>query len=190
MSGPWATAKVRVGHGFVLLYLWHYLPIREKYRLRKSQSTEKWYLVLIWIKNAKICLSKKYSKKKKEHIAFSLKYKENALGQWLFYTPFQCTLPRTFTYQACPFSIHCLSFNALPAEIRTRNHGIATVLMFLRINLITNWGKFCTCSKKIYTLKNLTSKKQKEIFAFILHEKCKKWAMKHFTDQKGWEAMA
>ena len=51
------------------------------------------------------------------------------------YTPFQCTLPRTFTYQACPFSVHCLSFNALPAEI----------LMFLRINLITNWGKFCTC---------------------------------------------
>ena len=68
-----------------------------------------------------------------------------ALGQWLFYTPFQCTLPRTFTYQACPFSVHCLSFNALPAEIRTRNHGISTVLMFLRINLITNWGKFCTC---------------------------------------------
>ena len=57
----------------------------------------------------------------------------------------QCTLPRTFTYQACPFSVHCLSFNALPAEIRTRNHGISTVLMFLRINLITNWGKFCTC---------------------------------------------
>ena len=69
-----------------------------------------------------------------------------ALGQWLFYTPFQCTLPRTFTYQACPFSVHCLSFNALPAKIRTRNHGISTVLMFLRINLITNWGKFCTCS--------------------------------------------
>ena len=65
--------------------------------------------------------------------------------QWLFYTPFRCTLPRTFTYQACPFSLHCLSFNALPAEIRTRNHGISTVLMFLRINLITNWGKFCTC---------------------------------------------
>ena len=35
------------------------------------------------------------------------------------YTPFQCTLPRTFTYRACPFSVHCLSFNALPAEIRT-----------------------------------------------------------------------
>ena len=55
----------------------------------------------------------------------------------------QCTLPRTFTYQACPFSVHCLSFNALPAEIRTRNHGISTVLMFL-----TNSGKFCTCSDK------------------------------------------
>ena len=41
------------------------------------------------------------------------------------YTPFQCTLPRTFTYRACPFGVHCLSFNALPAEIRTRNHGIS-----------------------------------------------------------------
>ena len=39
------------------------------------------------------------------------------------YTPFQCTLPRTFTYRACSFGVHCLSFNALPAEIRTRNHG-------------------------------------------------------------------
>ena len=29
------------------------------------------------------------------------------------YTPFQCTLPHTFTYRACPFSVHCLSFNAL-----------------------------------------------------------------------------
>ena len=37
----------------------------------------------------------------------------------------QCTLPRTFTYRACPFSVHCLSFNALPAEIRTRNHAIS-----------------------------------------------------------------
>ena len=41
------------------------------------------------------------------------------------YTPFQCTLPHTFTYQACPFSVHTLSFNALPAEIRTHNHGIS-----------------------------------------------------------------
>ena len=24
------------------------------------------------------------------------------------YTPFQCTLPHTFTYRACPFSVHCL----------------------------------------------------------------------------------
>ena len=40
------------------------------------------------------------------------------------YTPFQCTLPHTFTYWACPFGVHCLSFNALPAEIRIRNHGI------------------------------------------------------------------
>ena len=37
----------------------------------------------------------------------------------------QCTLPRTFTYRAYPFSVRCLSFNALPAEIRTRNHGIS-----------------------------------------------------------------
>ena len=27
------------------------------------------------------------------------------------YTPLQCTLPRTFTYRACPFSVHCLSCN-------------------------------------------------------------------------------
>ena len=26
------------------------------------------------------------------------------------YTPFQCTLPRTFTYRACPFSVHCPFF--------------------------------------------------------------------------------
>ena len=25
------------------------------------------------------------------------------------YTPFHCTLPRTFTYQAWPFGVHCLS---------------------------------------------------------------------------------
>ena len=25
----------------------------------------------------------------------------------------QCTLPRTFTYRAYPFSVHCLSFKAL-----------------------------------------------------------------------------
>ena len=29
------------------------------------------------------------------------------------YTPLQCTLPHTFTYRACPFSVHCLSFKAL-----------------------------------------------------------------------------
>ena len=29
------------------------------------------------------------------------------------HTPLQCTLPRTFTYRACPFSVHCLSFQAL-----------------------------------------------------------------------------
>ena len=44
------------------------------------------------------------------------------------YTPFQCTLPHTFTYRACPFSVHCLSFNALPAKIRTRNHGMGKIL--------------------------------------------------------------
>ena len=29
------------------------------------------------------------------------------------YTPFQCTLPRTFTYRASPSSVRCLSFKAL-----------------------------------------------------------------------------
>ena len=24
------------------------------------------------------------------------------------YTPFHCTLPRTFSYRACPFAVHCL----------------------------------------------------------------------------------
>ena len=51
------------------------------------------------------------------------------------YTPFQCTLPRTFTCQACPFSVHlkinkstvftAFFLNPWPAEIRTRNHGIS-----------------------------------------------------------------
>ena len=29
------------------------------------------------------------------------------------HTPLQCTLPCTFTYRACPSSVHCLSFKAL-----------------------------------------------------------------------------
>ena len=29
------------------------------------------------------------------------------------YTPFQCTLPRIFTYRACPFGVHCLPLDAL-----------------------------------------------------------------------------
>ena len=29
------------------------------------------------------------------------------------HTPLQCTLPHTFTYRVCPFSVHCLSFQAL-----------------------------------------------------------------------------
>ena len=39
--------------------------------------------------------------------------------------PLQCTLP----------------FLSMPCQLR-----FDAVLMFLRINLITNWGKFCTCS--------------------------------------------
>ena len=47
------------------------------------------------------------------------------------YTPFLCTLPHTFTYRACPSSVHCLTFNALPAEIRTCNHGLLGNILHL-----------------------------------------------------------
>ena len=33
------------------------------------------------------------------------------------YTPFQCTLPHTFTYRACPFSVHCL-----PTHFRLKHY--------------------------------------------------------------------
>ena len=44
-------------------------------------------------------------------------------------------------YTAPYIYIPGLSFNALSAEIRTRNHGMGKTLHLL------SWGKFCTCSK-------------------------------------------
>ena len=48
----------------------------------------------------------------------------------IVYTPFQRTLPRTCTYWACPFSVHCLSFKALLAEIQTHNHRISRPALY------------------------------------------------------------
>ena len=57
-------------------------------------------------------------------VIFKIQFKKFCTHRSLsptLYTPFQCTLPRTFTYRACPCGVHCLSFKALPAEIPTRN---------------------------------------------------------------------
>ena len=58
------------------------------------------------------------------------------------------------------YTVHCFSFNALPGEIRTRNHGISRPAHYPLhhsvgkiFHLLLSWGKFCTCSIKSYIFK-------------------------------------
>ena len=62
-----------------------------------------------------------------------------------------CTLPSSVH---CPVHLHTrpapsvyTAFLLMPCQLRFEPATMVSVLMFLRINLITNWGKFCTCSR-------------------------------------------
>ena len=61
-----------------------------------------------------------------------------------------CTLPSSVH---CPVHLHTrpapsvyTAFLLMPCQLRFEPATIVSVLMFLRIDLITNWEKFCTCS--------------------------------------------
>ena len=53
------------------------------------------------------------------------------------YTPFQCTLPHTFTYQACPFGVHCLSINI---DILFFHHFSAKIIYCTKVQNYQTFG--------------------------------------------------